>query len=46
MDKINYELMLNKINDFIQMIPDDEDTLLFAAVDLKGDFIELYGDEE
>jgi len=42
MDKVNYELMLCKFNDFISLI-DNDDELLFNAVELKSDFIDLFG---
>jgi hypothetical protein len=45
MNKTDYDLMLGKINSFISGIPDDNDELLFSAVDLKSAFMELFGDD-
>jgi hypothetical protein len=45
MDKVNYELFLKEFNDFISGLPDDNDVVLFDAIDLKGRFIDLFGED-
>jgi hypothetical protein len=45
MDKVNYGIMLNKFNDVISSFGDtDNDAIIELLVELKSDFIDLYGD--
>lgn len=45
MDNIKYEEMLERFNDFITNLPEDvSDVTLSEAVELKGLFMELFGD--
>lgn len=41
-DRVNYELFLKELDTFIEGLPNDSDLVLFAAVDLKGRFIDLF----
>jgi len=43
-DVVSYDLMLREFNVFIEGIPNDSDLVLFAAIDLKGRFIDLFGE--
>jgi hypothetical protein len=46
MGSVRYELMLVKFNAFLELLDGDDDLLLLAAVELKSDFIDLYGKGE
>ena len=46
MDSVKYNEMVDRFNEFITSLPEDvSDELLTGAVELKGFFIDLYGDE-
>ena len=45
MDRVDYELFLRKFNDFIEGLPDDNDEVLIDAINLKSEFIDMFGEE-
>lgn len=44
MDKVNYDVMLAAFNAAIDGMPDDSDLALNSVIELKGLYIDLYGD--
>ncbi len=46
MDKVNNELFLSKLNEVIELLPNDNDEVLFLLIDLKSEFMDLYMSED